>query len=170
MSKYDMNIFLFRKHKMNLPLLYLHRFIRLTPLFGVSFLFSMSLLRFFGSGPFWNTMLHFFNGECERYWWAALLYIQNFVNQNDIVSIFLNLIKWQQRYILHSFIKIRLFKLIRCVSVFSTFLVFVTWHAALFACTGHFLFDVSIQGKSTLYIIRISFGMHRMHIGCAFEI
>ncbi|XP_055303304.1 O-acyltransferase like protein-like isoform X2 [Sitodiplosis mosellana] len=73
-----------RKERLNLLQLYLHRFIRLTPLLGASFLFSMSLMRFFGSGPFWPTMLHFFHGECERYWWSTLLYIQNFVNQNDM--------------------------------------------------------------------------------------
>lgn len=64
---------------------------RLTPLLGVSILFSMSLMRFLGSGPFWPTMLHFFHGECERYWWSSLLYIQNFVNQNEIVRILFNL-------------------------------------------------------------------------------
>lgn len=72
---------------MNVPLLYIHRYMRLTPLLGATFLISMSILRFFGSGPFWPTMLSFFHDECYQYWWSALLHIQNFVNQNDMVII-----------------------------------------------------------------------------------
>lgn len=87
-------VFLFlREGKLDVLSLYLHRFARLTPLFGASILISTTILRFFGSGPFWPTMLHFFHGQCKRYWWSALLYIQNFVNQNEIVIIFRCLVR-----------------------------------------------------------------------------
>lgn len=66
---------------------YLHRYLRLTPLLAISFLVSMSLLRFVGNGPVWPLTLDFLSKSCERYWWSTLLYVQNYVNPNDIVSI-----------------------------------------------------------------------------------
>lgn len=75
----------FRKGRMNIPLLYLHRYLRLTPLLVVSVLFSMSLLRFLGSGPLYPTMLKAFFGQCEKYWWSTLLYVQNYVNPSEMV-------------------------------------------------------------------------------------
>lgn len=80
-----MNRFCFcRKGNINVPLLYFHRYLRLTPLLGISFLFTMSLLRFLGNGPIWPSLMDFFSGQCEKHWWTTLLYIQNYVNPDDI--------------------------------------------------------------------------------------
>ncbi|XP_044727081.1 nose resistant to fluoxetine protein 6-like [Chrysoperla carnea] len=60
----------------NIPFYYLHRYIRLTPSYAAAIVFSLTLYRFMGSGPLWdpeNT-----NEQCKKYWWAALLYIQNY--------------------------------------------------------------------------------------------
>lgn len=78
---------LFRKGRINIPKLYLHRFLRLTPLLGVSILFSLSLLRFMGNGPIWPRMLDRLSKQCELYWWSALLYTQNYVNPRNMVGI-----------------------------------------------------------------------------------
>lgn len=77
----------FRKGRINVLMLYFHRYIRLTPLLGVSILFSISLLKFFGNGPLWPSTLDSLSQKCERNWWTTLLYIQNYVNPKDIVSI-----------------------------------------------------------------------------------
>lgn len=78
-----------RKGRINIPMLYFHRYLRLTPLLVVSILFTMSLLRFFGSGPIWANTIDFLGKQCERHWWSTLLYVQNYVNPTDIcVSIF----------------------------------------------------------------------------------
>lgn len=69
---------------MNVPLLYLHRYLRLTPLLIVTVLFSMSLIRFFGSGPLWPNMIESLGIQCERYWWSTLLYIQNYANPKQM--------------------------------------------------------------------------------------
>lgn len=73
---------------MNVPLIYFHRYLRLTPLFVVTILCSMSLLRYLGNGPIWPLLLDFLNGQCERNYWSTLLYIQNYVNPLDVVSEF----------------------------------------------------------------------------------
>lgn len=84
-SIYWKQFIFFRKGRINVPLLYFHRYLRLTPLLGVSFLFSMSLLRFLGNGPLWPSVIGFLGSQCETNWWSTLLYIQNYVNPENIV-------------------------------------------------------------------------------------
>lgn len=72
---------------MNVFYVYLHRYVRMTPLLAVCILVSMTLLRFMGNGPVWPIMLDFNTGHCERYWWSTLIYVQNYVNPKNIVSI-----------------------------------------------------------------------------------
>ena len=78
--------FHFRNGRINIPLLYFHRYLRLTPLLFMSILFSVSLLRFFGSGPIWPQTMSM-TDTCKTYWWSVLLYLQNYVNPNKMVSI-----------------------------------------------------------------------------------
>ncbi|XP_055304069.1 nose resistant to fluoxetine protein 6-like isoform X1 [Sitodiplosis mosellana] len=70
--------------RINVPLLYFHRYLRLTPLLGISFLVSMSLVRFLGNGPLWPDLMDFLGSKCERNWWSTLLYVQNYANPRDI--------------------------------------------------------------------------------------
>lgn len=37
-----------------------------------------------GSGPLWGNVYEL-QQPCRRYWWSSLLYIQNFVNVDDMV-------------------------------------------------------------------------------------
>ncbi|KAL5284194.1 hypothetical protein ACFFRR_006458 [Megaselia abdita] len=67
-----------RKGWINVPLMYLHRYLRLTPMVAFLMLFAMSLLKFFGNGPFWDLFLKVGNDKCEDNWWMNLLYIQNY--------------------------------------------------------------------------------------------
>lgn len=77
-----------RKGRLNIPLVYFHRYLRLTPLLGISILFTVSLLRFLGNGPLWPSIIDAFSERCERHWWTTLLYVQNYVNPSDLVSCF----------------------------------------------------------------------------------
>lgn len=77
----------FRNGRINIIWLYIHRWLRVTPLLGIAILYSSTLLNHLGSGPFWpvfdtsNVKIN-----CENYWWAALLHIQTYYNPTDMVS------------------------------------------------------------------------------------
>lgn len=60
---------------------------RLSPAVFILLLVQLSIYGHFGSGPLWNFMYDDIRGKCERNWWAVLLYIQNYHNYNDVVSI-----------------------------------------------------------------------------------
>ncbi|XP_044753277.1 nose resistant to fluoxetine protein 6-like [Coccinella septempunctata] len=68
----------------NIPLLYLHRYLRLTPAFAIIIYISWSgLVPYFADGPMWHIVKT--NGvPCERSWWAALLYIQNYRSEECV--------------------------------------------------------------------------------------
>lgn len=66
-------------------MIYLHRYLRLTPLLGISILFTVSLLRYLGNGPLWPTIIGAFEQRCENNWMTTLLYIQNYVNPSELV-------------------------------------------------------------------------------------
>lgn len=89
--------------KFNLPLFYFHRYLRyiiylslnpfssatvfrLTPPFLAAILVSMALLQYMGSGPHWSFIVNYFQVFCEKSWWSALLYFQNYINVNQWVS------------------------------------------------------------------------------------
>lgn len=69
----------------NIPMLYVHRYLRLTPLLVVIILLTTTLMRFFGNGPIWPTLTDLIRNQCERNWLSTLLYVQNYVNVNDMV-------------------------------------------------------------------------------------
>lgn len=72
--------------KMNIFWLYLHRYIRLTPPFAAAILLCSTLLRHMDTGPMWNVFMNAADKPCQEYWWSALLYVQNYVNPNEMVS------------------------------------------------------------------------------------
>lgn len=75
-----------RKGRINVPLMYLHRYVRLTPMIAFIMLFVMSLLKFFGDGPLYDMYMQRVSFKCESTWWMNLLYIQNYA-ADSIVSI-----------------------------------------------------------------------------------
>eukprot|EP01130_Rhizamoeba_saxonica_P015510 TRINITY_DN6979_c0_g1_i4.p1 TRINITY_DN6979_c0_g1~~TRINITY_DN6979_c0_g1_i4.p1 ORF type:complete len:633 (-),score=77.82 TRINITY_DN6979_c0_g1_i4:66-1964(-) len=71
--------------KLNLPLVYFHRWWRLTPVVGFMILFSMGIATYAITGP--NRYLiasnpDNMNRSCEKWWWTNLLYINNVVPFN----------------------------------------------------------------------------------------
>lgn len=70
----------------NIPLYYLHRYLRLTPVVAVLVLIYANLITYLGNGPIWHSMDDGFSVACREHWWSLLLYIQNFVNVNQQVE------------------------------------------------------------------------------------
>ncbi|XP_017061001.2 LOW QUALITY PROTEIN: nose resistant to fluoxetine protein 6 [Drosophila ficusphila] len=65
------------KGRLNVPLMYLHRLVRLTPVLFLAILIFMTIFKRLDSGPLWNQ----FTGStelCKDSWWATLLYVQNY--------------------------------------------------------------------------------------------
>ena len=64
---------------LNLILVYVHRFLRITPVYMFCLCFFWALTPYFGNGPFWFDITNSFNYECHKYWYSNLLYVNNFV-------------------------------------------------------------------------------------------
>ncbi|XP_013404100.1 nose resistant to fluoxetine protein 6-like [Lingula anatina] len=61
---------------------YVHRIIRLSPLYYMLTFIYATLTIYMGSGPMWNGKLH--DGEfCANNWWTNLLYLNNVINNKE---------------------------------------------------------------------------------------
>lgn len=66
--------------------MWLHYFLKVTPILMFAVLFFMSINKYLGDGPL-NTFLISTQVEpCNNYWWSVLLYVQNYVNPTELVS------------------------------------------------------------------------------------
>lgn len=75
----------YRNGQLNIPLMYFHRYVRLTPSLAIVMLYIMSAYKYAGHGPMWmkfGTQ----DQRCSNTWWATLLYVQNYVFPNSMVS------------------------------------------------------------------------------------
>ncbi|XP_055370763.1 uncharacterized protein LOC129605190 [Condylostylus longicornis] len=68
--------------KLNVFKMYLHRYLRLTPLLAAMVLFTASLQRYLGNGPFWN--FDQVEQYCQENWWSTLLYVANYVHGDKL--------------------------------------------------------------------------------------
>ncbi|XP_044728551.1 nose resistant to fluoxetine protein 6-like, partial [Chrysoperla carnea] len=68
--------------KLNLILIIILRYFRLTPLYAISIFFFATLLSKMGDGPMWHVIVDGEKQFCRENWWTNLLYINNYVN-ND---------------------------------------------------------------------------------------
>lgn len=64
--------------------MYFHRYLRYTPVLAMLILFFVTFPKFLGTGPFFN--IESYTVQCKKYWWTALLHVQNYVNPNELVS------------------------------------------------------------------------------------
>ncbi|XP_055841708.1 nose resistant to fluoxetine protein 6-like [Episyrphus balteatus] len=70
------------KGRINIPLMYFHRYIRLTPVLAVLILYILSLYKYSGHGPMWMKIAYQ-DKRCSETWWATLLYVQNYMFPHD---------------------------------------------------------------------------------------
>lgn len=74
----------FRK-SINVPLLYLKRYIRITIPLAAAILFIMTFFYYMSNGPLWQKMIrHAALDNCEAWWWTTLLYIGNYANPEKL--------------------------------------------------------------------------------------
>lgn len=72
------------KGRLNVPMMYLHRYLRLTPLLAMAILMYMRILPLMTSGPIAETINFGNYNDCERTWYLTLLYVQNYATA-DVV-------------------------------------------------------------------------------------
>lgn len=77
-----------RSNNLNVPLIYLHRYLRLTPALAALILFTLGIVKYTGDGPNWNLSETILITQCEKHWLSSLLYVQNYVNPESFVSLF----------------------------------------------------------------------------------
>ncbi|EFN90006.1 Nose resistant to fluoxetine protein 6 [Harpegnathos saltator] len=63
---------------------YVHRYVRLTPAYAMMIGFYATLFDKFGTGIYWNTWVGLNKNICRDNWWTNLLYINNYVNVENI--------------------------------------------------------------------------------------
>ncbi|KAL3271385.1 hypothetical protein HHI36_021869 [Cryptolaemus montrouzieri] len=67
------------------PLMYLHRYLRLTPALAILVLiYASGLLKYVSDGPRWPSIDDFLITVCSKYWWSSLLYTQNYANDENV--------------------------------------------------------------------------------------
>ncbi|XP_032291038.1 nose resistant to fluoxetine protein 6 [Drosophila virilis] len=98
------------KGRLNIPLMYLHRYLRLTPIVAVAILIYMKLLPYLGDGPMFNS-IHFDDySRCERTWFWSLLYLQNYATAELCLNHTWYLAVDMQLYILSPIFLLTLYK------------------------------------------------------------
>lgn len=70
-----------RGEKFNTFKYYIHRFFRIAPVYYAAILFVIAFIPYLGDGPSYQRIIEpALHQNCVKYWWSALLFIQNWVN------------------------------------------------------------------------------------------
>ncbi|KAG8237343.1 hypothetical protein J437_LFUL014549 [Ladona fulva] len=72
----------------NIAIMYLIRYIRLTPAYALVLFFYATVLNRLGSGPLWHASVTPESSFCAKNWWTNLLYVSNYVNTGEMVRKF----------------------------------------------------------------------------------
>lgn len=67
-----------RNDGLNVPLLYVQRILRLSPVLIVIAFFNLYLIQFCANGPAYNEIIDEIKGRCEYSPWPSLLYYSNY--------------------------------------------------------------------------------------------
>ncbi|XP_055613173.1 O-acyltransferase like protein-like [Uranotaenia lowii] len=73
-----------RNGKINLLKLYVNRYVRITIPLAALILFTVSFAKYLKDELFWNLTIEAAESECSKYWWSALLHVQNYVNTRNM--------------------------------------------------------------------------------------
>ncbi|XP_051862819.1 nose resistant to fluoxetine protein 6-like [Drosophila albomicans] len=98
------------KGKINIPMMYLHRYLRLTPVLGVAIPMYMKLLPLMSDGPVTDRISFGDFDVCKRTWYLSLLYVQNYATRNMCLAHSWYLAVDMQLYILSPIFLIALYK------------------------------------------------------------
>ncbi|XP_044737874.1 nose resistant to fluoxetine protein 6-like [Chrysoperla carnea] len=134
-----------KKIPFNIPIFYIHRYLRLTPAYAAIVIVYLTLYNKIGTGPNWEEANHRLQTDCQAYWWSSLLYIQNYVNPDkNCVGQSWYLSVDMQLYILSPLILIPIGKwpkitsyLLGCLAILSIISpTVVAWHYEIPASGG----------------------------------
>ncbi|XP_016976550.1 nose resistant to fluoxetine protein 6 [Drosophila rhopaloa] len=98
------------KGKLNIPMMYLHRYLRLTPILAFAILIYMKILPLLGNGPLQGSVNFDDYSSCENTWYWTLLYVQNYATNDLCISHSWYLAVDMQLYIFAPFLLIALYK------------------------------------------------------------
>lgn len=73
-----------RNYFTKVPQMILHRYIRLTPVVVAIFIPVITISRYMGSGPMYQSLIVTERDKCLKNWWSFLLYVQNYVNYSNL--------------------------------------------------------------------------------------
>ncbi|XP_043867396.1 nose resistant to fluoxetine protein 6 isoform X2 [Drosophila mojavensis] len=97
------------KGKLNVPLMYLHRYLRLTPVLAIAILAYMKLIPLLVDGPVATAGFDDYK-RCERTWFWTLLYVQNYATDEICLPHSWYLSVDMQMYILSPLLLFALYK------------------------------------------------------------
>ncbi|XP_022209522.2 nose resistant to fluoxetine protein 6-like isoform X3 [Drosophila obscura] len=97
------------KGKLNVPLMYLHRFIRIVPILAVAILVYMNLITVITDGPLTYREYHG-KEACKKGWFWTLLFIQNYATTNICLDHSWYLAVDMQLYLISPLLLIALYK------------------------------------------------------------
>ncbi|XP_039294748.1 O-acyltransferase like protein-like [Nilaparvata lugens] len=66
--------------KFNLWLFYLHRIVRILPMYAVVVFLGLTFYPRYASGPQWNHLIKRHEQNCRDHWWTNMLFINNYVH------------------------------------------------------------------------------------------
>ncbi|KAK9880602.1 hypothetical protein WA026_011841 [Henosepilachna vigintioctopunctata] len=72
------------KRKINPMFIIVLRYIRLTPVYAFVIFYYATLFNYTGSGPLWKVIAGQDSLDCRKNWWTNLLYINNYVNADQM--------------------------------------------------------------------------------------
>ncbi|KAH8342868.1 hypothetical protein KR059_000974, partial [Drosophila kikkawai] len=98
------------KGRLNVLLMYLHRYLRLTPIVAVAILVYMKMLPLLVAGPVSDDVGFFDYSVCRRTWYWTLLYVQNYATNDTCLGHTWYLAVDMQLYVLAPILLIGLYK------------------------------------------------------------
>ena len=72
--------------KLNIPLFYIYRYLRIAPLMLITILFCANILRTLAEGPVWLESITMYDSWCKENWWLNVLHVHNFINRTHMVG------------------------------------------------------------------------------------
>ncbi|OMJ72862.1 hypothetical protein SteCoe_28602 [Stentor coeruleus] len=65
-------------------MIYVHRFLRITPVYMFVLFFFWAFIKYFGNGPMWVDVEKYLNPDCNDYWYSNLIYMNNFIPDGKV--------------------------------------------------------------------------------------
>ncbi|XP_016949370.1 nose resistant to fluoxetine protein 6 [Drosophila biarmipes] len=145
------------KGKLNVPLMYLHRFLRLTPVLALAVIVYMKILPRMGDGPLYGKVNFDDYTLCESTWYWTILYVQNYATHDICLGHSWYLAVDMQLYIIAPVILIGLFKWKR-KAVAAIFVAMLLLAACLFSTMV--IGDISLIAQTNDAMNKVYFSTH----------